>query len=122
MKQILLVEDDDTIRAIFAQVLVEEGYAVTQASDGQHALELAVGSFRPDLLITDNSMRTMSGQELTERLWEAQAGLPVLWITGRPPDEDTVDRLAARGTLRWLLKPIMPDRLCDTVVEMIGHP
>ena len=80
---ILIVEDDELMRGLTRQLLVEHGYAVMEASDGKSALEsLASHSGRIDLLLTDVVMRSMSGPELVSRVSESQPAVKVVFMSG----------------------------------------
>lgn len=67
MKSILLVEDDDNLRSVLREGLLDEGYAVTEASNGKLALDHLLGH-QPDIVLTDLSMPEMDGIELISRL------------------------------------------------------
>lgn len=64
---ILVVEDDELIRQVLAEILELNGYAVLQAVDGVTGLELAAQA-RPAIILTDVSMPGLNGFELVERL------------------------------------------------------
>ena len=81
MAQILLVEDDESLRKFLAQALVRAGHAVTDFGDGQDAhTHLKDGNF--DLLLTDIVMPGMDGIELAKRAAELNAALKIMFITG----------------------------------------
>ena len=66
---ILLVEDDELIRALTRQMLEEHGYHIVEASDGVSALKLAqTNGNRFDLVLTDVVMKAMSGPEMVREL------------------------------------------------------
>jgi two-component system cell cycle sensor histidine kinase/response regulator CckA len=80
---ILLVEDEDAVRALAREVLRRHGYVVLEASHGVDAL--AVAERHPDvihLLITDVVMPQMSGRELSERLTTMRPALKTLFMSG----------------------------------------
>ena len=79
---ILLVDDEDLVRAATADMLRELGHSVTQARGGAEALVRLDESRCFDLLITDFMMPSMDGAELARRVRERVADLPVLVITG----------------------------------------
>ena len=85
---ILLVEDEESVRALIADVLTSKGYAVLPAADGVSALELArthVG--RIDLVISDLCMPKLGGRELAAELRKACSTLKVMFITGYTGDD-----------------------------------
>lgn len=113
-QQILLVDDSDDLRSLYATVLEMEGYEVRTAIDGQAALEVCV-DYSPDLLITDLSMPRMDGFALIRAL-KQEAGLlqlPVLLITAY---QDVREKwLKPLGVDLLLEKPIDPEMLVQAV-------
>jgi two-component system cell cycle response regulator CpdR len=81
MAQILLAEDDESLRKFLAQALVRAGHAVTDFGDGGDAYECLKG-FRFDLLLTDIVMPGMDGIELAKRAAEMNETLKIMFITG----------------------------------------
>ncbi|RHW17377.1 PAS domain S-box protein [Sphingomonas gilva] len=80
---ILVVEDDDDVRAYTVECLRELGYRVIEAHDGHSALRLLEREGRPiDLLFTDVVMPGMTGRELAELARAQQADLRVLYTSG----------------------------------------
>jgi CheY-like chemotaxis protein len=80
---ILLVEDEDVVRAPLRRILEEAGYNVLCASNGLDALEIAAAHVgRVDLLITDMIMPHMGGRELVERLTTERRDIKVLFMSG----------------------------------------
>lgn len=67
MKKILLVEDDKSLREIYAVRLVEEGYDIVSAGDGEQALAMAIKE-RPVLIISDVMMPKISGFDMLDIL------------------------------------------------------
>jgi two-component system cell cycle response regulator CpdR len=81
MAQILLAEDDESLRRFLAQALVKAGHHVSDFGDGVAAYECLQG-IRFDLLLTDIVMPGMDGIELAKRAAEMDAGLKIMFITG----------------------------------------
>ena len=78
---VLLVDDEEIVRASTAELLADMGHAVVQAASPAEALGwLADG--RPDLVITDFLMPGMNGRDLIDRVHALHSGLPVLLISG----------------------------------------
>jgi two-component system cell cycle response regulator CpdR len=81
MAQILLAEDDESLRKFLAAALVRAGHAVTDFGDGSDAYRCLKGvAF--DLLLTDIVMPGMDGIELAKRAAELNAALKIMFITG----------------------------------------
>jgi PAS domain S-box-containing protein len=80
---ILLVEDEDVVRRLVAEILDDAGYAVLEASDGASALEIArAHDGALDLLVTDVVMPGMSGPEVAQAVSPLRPGLQVLYMSG----------------------------------------
>lgn len=80
-RRILAVDDDGSVRSIYALVLTDAGYRVAVVADGEQAWEALMGGHY-DLLLTDNDMPRLSGLELTRRLRAQGSTLPVIIASG----------------------------------------
>jgi nitrogen-specific signal transduction histidine kinase len=116
---VLVVEDEDGVRELVRQILVEHGHAVLTARHGRDALLLAERYERPiDLLVTDVVMPEMGGGELVERLTALRPDLKVLYISGYTNDE--VLRRGVHGTeTSFLHKPFTSEGLMRQVREVL---
>jgi CheY-like chemotaxis protein len=80
---VLLVEDDDDVRDLVGRILINQGYSLLVANNGQTALQLAADpAAHIDLLLTDVIMPGTNGKALAEALTQARPGLKVLFMTG----------------------------------------
>jgi PAS domain S-box-containing protein len=112
---VLVVEDEASLRRLFADSLARAGYTVHEAPDGTAALHLASEISDPiDLLITDVVMPHLNGTELAHQLQPDHPEMRVLFVSGY-----TNQALTARGLLdtgaRFLQKPFTLDGLLDCV-------
>ncbi|MBM6577659.1 PAS domain S-box protein [Microvirga sp. SRT01] len=78
----LLVDDEDVVRSITADMLEEFGYEVREANSAEAALALVTAGLSPDLLVSDHLMPGMSGVELALELRKSKPDLPVLIVSG----------------------------------------
>ena len=104
MFKILIVEDDQELRQLFGHVLLKNGYAVKEVSNGKEALD-ALETDYYDLMISDIMMPKMDGFELVRSLRETGNGIPVLMITAK----DAFDDMRAgflSGTDDYMVKPV----------------
>ncbi|MCC7106880.1 MAG: response regulator [Chloroflexi bacterium] len=87
MKTILLVEDDQWIRSLLRELLVDEGYRVVEASSGDEAVRM-VDTHHPDLVLLDLRLPRKSGLEILRELRanDETASLPVLVMSGELND------------------------------------
>ena len=112
---ILLVEDEDQIRAVARVILRDLGYQVIEARSGSEALLLCErhpGTI--DLLLTDVVMPQMSGPELARRLALTRPTLKILCMSGYT-DDAVVRHGAAESGMAYLQKPLTPDKLARKV-------
>lgn len=89
--QILLVDDDELVRAGAAEMLFEAGHEVIEAASGMEALAIfEEAKERIELLITDNLMPGMKGSDLIAQVRRLAPRLPVLLITGYVNRDDDI--------------------------------
>lgn len=116
-KHILVVEDDDDIRRLNTEVLVQFGYRVDAAEDGAAGWEaLQLESY--DLLVTDNNMPKVSGVELLMKLRAAGMALPVIMATATLPKKDLTQFPWLQPTA-MLLKPYTIGELMESVEKVL---
>jgi CheY-like chemotaxis protein len=113
-RAITLVEDDDQVRMMLVDTLTLAGATVSQASNGSDAIEL-VRQAKPELLIVDFAMPTMSGAEVVRRVREMH--LPVLLVTGFA-ESPTLDAVIG-AQVRVLRKPFGARDLLKCVAELL---
>jgi CheY-like chemotaxis protein len=119
---ILLVEDEEDVRALAREVLERQGHRVLEAGDGVQALQRyeAEGE-RIDLILTDVVMPRMSGRELVDRVRAMRPAMPVLYMSGYT--EDAILRHGVRDSSVLLLgKPFTPADLISKVREVLDKP
>jgi CheY-like chemotaxis protein len=110
-ESILLVEDDDQVRAATAMLLKGLGYRVTEASDAATALELLATDLTVDLLFTDVVLASgMSGPELARDARRTRPALKVLFMSGHVPDTATFREELERDA-RFIGKPFKRQNL-----------
>jgi two-component system cell cycle sensor histidine kinase/response regulator CckA len=113
--RILVVDDEEPIRAVVSRMLQAEGYEVLRARDGREALrELQDVAGAVDLVITDLVMPGMGGRVLGEELARHYPGLPLVWMSGHPQDVE-FPREVPGHKHPFLMKPISPEALLETV-------
>ena len=104
MFKILIVEDDQELRQLFDHVLLKNGYAVKEVSNGKEALD-ALETDYYDLMISDIMMPKMDGFELVCSLRETGNGIPVLMITAKDAFDDMRVGFLS-GTDDYMVKPV----------------
>ncbi len=117
---VLLVEDEDIVRALTKQVLEECGYTVIEARNGVEALAICnSGDCKFDLLMTDVVMPQMGGRELANKLKEKLPDLQILFTSGYTDDAVVRHGVIEVGT-NFIQKPFTPDSLTKKVRELLG--
>jgi DNA-binding response OmpR family regulator len=114
--RILVVEDDARTSASVALYLRHGGYDVVTAATGLEALE-AIGRQRPDLLVLDVMLPEVGGLEVCRAVRE-QGNVPVIMLTARSTEQDTLDGLAA-GADDYVTKPFSPRELVARVAAVL---
>jgi PAS domain S-box-containing protein len=117
--RILVVEDDNSVRASIRKLLARQGYHVLEAPSAEHALTLLGHLSQPvDLVISDMVMPKMSGLELRERLRQGHPGLPVLLMSGY--SEEAITRLGRHQDLGPVIeKPFTLHSMLQTIRQAL---
>ncbi len=116
MGKVLVVDDEQTIRAFLKIHFENRGHTVLQVEDGKQALGVAQ-SESPDLIVSDMNMPVMTGWDAARELKKqgaVTAHIPVIALTAQNTSEDHAEAHEA-GCDAFVEKPIDPDRLFDTV-------
>jgi len=115
-RQVLIVEDDNDLREIYADVLRDEGWEVTTASDGLEAFELLEGGLTPCVAVLDLRMPRMDGWEFADKLRQSEEwrSLPFVIVAAHVRVADEANHIGARW---WLQKPVSIDHLVSVIGE-----
>ena len=119
--QILVVEDDPSVRGLLQTLLTAEGYEVATASDGLGGLGQAAAS-PPALLLLDLVMPDLGGARVLERLRvdPVLSAIPVIVVTGQ--EEAVADMRTLLGEDNVFLKPFAVAELLARVGAVTGGP
>jgi PAS domain S-box-containing protein len=119
-KTVLVVDDEDAVRALVAEVLAELGCAVVEAQDGATGLNALRRVGAVDLLVTDVGLPGgMNGWQVADAARRLRPGLPVLFITGYAETAVIGDAALEPGT-SLLIKPFDMDDLGGRVRDMLA--
>jgi two-component system response regulator MprA len=116
VSRVLIVDDDEHIRASLRRTLAFEGYQVSEVGDGAGALEIALDEL-PDIVILDVMLPGMDGMEVCRRLREVN-DVPILMLTGREGTTWQVEGLDA-GADDYLLKPFVREELLARIRALL---
>lgn len=117
-KKILLVEDDDSLAAVYTTRLEAEGFSITRVPNGEDALASAI-SVRPDLILLDVMMPKVSGFDVLDILRNTPetANLKVVMLTALSQESDKA-RAEELGVDDYLVKSQV---VIADVVERVKH-
>jgi CheY-like chemotaxis protein len=106
---ILIADDDDDTRAMLRTLLEMKGYLITEASDGQEAVEKTVQE-NPGLVLLDLGLPLLNGLTVIRRLRDdyKMINVPLVVVTGF---DKHIETAMAAGCVDYLMKPIDFDRL-----------
>ena len=108
-----MVDDEVKITRVIRAYLEKEGFSVTEAHDGQAALDLAAsGEF--SLLVLDLMLPRLTGEEVAKRLRMAGKTLPIIMLTAKDGEEDKIVGLGL-GADDFVVKPFSPRELMARV-------
>lgn len=119
-RRLLVVDDNVDGRHLLRSLLVPAGFDVSEASDGEEALD-AISQLQPELVLMDWRMPVLDGLEATRRL-RADHGLPqprVVLMTAFSAEEERQQALAA-GADEVLRKPVGQDKLFQVLQQQLG--
>ena len=111
IERILVIDDDPDVRAFISESLAEQGYRVTDASDGKAGLS-AFAADRPDLVVLDFIMPGLSGADVASRILSTHPEQPILFVSGYS-ETDSIRRIAPNAPL--LTKPFRAEALSKAV-------
>ena len=117
---VLIVDDEETPRAVTSRMVRALGYEAHTARDGREALRYLQqhpGEIR--LLLTDVVMPYMDGGELAERAHDLHPRLPIVLMSSHPL-EDIGELLAGYPEIPFLAKPFTTERLYQMLTPMLG--
>jgi two-component system chemotaxis response regulator CheY len=117
-KRILTIDDSKTMRDMLRMTLVDAGYDVLQAVDGQDGIDV-LSKERVDVVITDINMPKLDGYGVIRHM-RADAGYdetPIL-VLSTENDQKTKDIGRDAGATGWLVKPFDPDQLVEIVRQV----
>ena len=122
MSRILIVEDDEDVRALIAHKLRRAGHEVSEAGDGEQGLA-AAREDTPDLIVLDWMMPKLTGIEVCANI-RADADLAqprILLLTAKSQDSDIALAMKT-GADGYLIKPFRANDLLERVTALLAVP
>jgi EAL domain-containing protein (putative c-di-GMP-specific phosphodiesterase class I) len=114
---ILLVEDDDSVRQVYSRLLRRDGFTVFPAASGVEASRLFENE-SIDLVVSDIGMPGMNGVDLLKSLRIKDLDVPVILMTGNPQVQ-SASQAVELGALRYLTKPVDPGELGRVALKAV---
>ena len=119
--RVLLVEDEDTVRAVAERALVRQGYEVTTAADGEEGLDALGRAIEAesefDLVLSDVVMPSMDGPAMAREIRRLRPDLPVLFMSGYA--EEQLRREIDIPNMYFLAKPFSVVQICTAVEDVL---
>lgn len=122
MRKLLIVDDEDGVRALVRMTLDNGSYEIIEACEGGEALEMA-RQYHPDLVLLDVMLPDVSGLEVCRKLKEdpSLASTTIVMLTARAQMSDLGDAEGA-GADGYFTKPFSPIALTRKVEAILGPP
>lgn len=119
-KLVLVVDDDESILDLLEHMVKKEGFKVERAADGQEAVR-KVEALSPSMIILDFMLPGMGGYEVVKELQSGDGrNIPILVITGRKVDPQTVDMIRQEPNVRdYIEKPIRPAKIMSQIHSVL---
>lgn len=118
--EILLVDDDPAVRAVFARILSRADLVVEAVDSGESALDLLRRGRRFDTIVTDLVMSGIDGMQLLRGVRQLDLDVPVIIVTGQATLESAILAMEYGG-FRYLQKPIENEKLVKVVKDAAAH-
>jgi two-component system cell cycle sensor histidine kinase/response regulator CckA len=116
--RVLLVEDEDTVRAVAERALARQGYTVISASDGEEGLEHIQAGEAFDIVVSDVVMPIMDGPAMAREIRKLAPALPVLFMSGYA--EEQLRREIDIENMYFIPKPFSVQQISDKVGQVLG--
>ncbi|MFP3999315.1 MAG: ATP-binding protein, partial [Desulfobacterales bacterium] len=120
-EHVLLVDDEAQVACMLKQMLEQLGYGVTMHTDSLEALDVfAAAPDRFALIITDQTMPYMTGDELAEEAIRLRKDIPVILCTGFS-EKISEQKAKNRGIRAFLMKPVLKRKMAVTIREVLNN-
>lgn len=116
--RVLLVEDEDMVRAVAERALARAGYTVTTASDGDEGLEIVANGAEFDIIVSDVVMPAMDGPSMVREIRKLRPSLPVLFMSGYA--EEQLREQIGIADVHFLPKPFSVAQINDKVGAVLA--
>lgn len=120
MARILIIDDEEPVRAVFREILERAGYEVEDAMDGEQGIRLHLEN-PADVIITDIVMPGKEGLKTILELRRKAPGVQIIAISGggRIPADEYLSLASRFGAAHTLMKPVSPQQLLAAVASIL---
>ena len=120
MATVLVIDDDQTTRAMIGTAVEELGHQATYALDGEEGVQM-IKANTYDVVFMDLAMPNKNGLIAIQEILEEFPGTKIVAVSGK--DTEMLERAVEYGALQALTKPITPKQVQDSVEELLhGGP
>lgn len=116
---ILLVEDEDMVRAVAERALTRQGYTVATASDGEEGLKHLAGEEHFDMIVSDVVMPNMDGPAMAKTVRKQYPDMPILFMSGYA--EEQLRKSIDLDNVAFLPKPFSVAQIAEAVGEVLAE-
>ena len=122
LHKILVVDDEEQVRATIRRQLKGTGLLVLEAEDGEKAIELIGGEnvLEVDAIICDVRMPNINGVEAVAYMRREYPSIPIIVLTGYPDVKLAVEFMK-EGVIEYLVKPVEKEALIDVVNKALSQ-
>ena len=117
---VLVVDDEESIRMLVTETLVDLGYRALEAADGPSALKLLAADSNIDLLVTDVGLPGMNGRQLADAIRSNRPNLKILFITGYA-ENAVLNHGHLEAGMHVITKPFAMETLASRIRELIAE-
>ncbi len=119
MAKILIVDDSRTSRRILRNLLIEEGYDVVEAENGEDGIQ-KYKEETPDMVTMDITMPVKDGLEALKEIKEFDSGAKVIMVTAAGQESKVMEAVKL-GAAEFVTKPFEKDKIVDTVRKVVNN-
>lgn len=111
---ILVIDDDESMRFMLQTKLIQSGFNVTLAASGSHAIQILQSAKKFDLILCDLKMPLKTGIDVIRFMRDSDIGTPLIIVTGFPEKEKII-AAAQMGIQDVLVKPVRHQELMKVI-------
>jgi two-component system, cell cycle sensor histidine kinase and response regulator CckA len=116
--RVLIVEDEDMVRAVAERALARQGYVIETARDGEEGVQLFADGKRFDLIVSDVVMPNMDGPTMARKLREAYGDVKILFMSGYA--EEQLRESINLENVHYLPKPFSVQQISEAVRDALA--